>query len=202
MMDGETLDGFDERSPVQKTVLLIIDMQVHFADMTAQALPAINTLIRYFRSNNAPIVFTQHGHSEEELTPPFKNQLVKRWGVENSIATGSHPWTLLPEIEEQVRGAPIIAKSTYDAFTYTDMLKTLQNLNVDRVVICGVMTDCCCTTTARSAFNHGFETWLAEDACETVDQSQQETAIDGYEYAYGRVFKTEDILRTLSEERR
>lgn len=181
------------------TVLLVIDMQVHFTEMTDKALPAINKLIQFFRSRSAPVVFTQHGHTKEELAPPLKNQVVKRWGPENSIAIGSHAWTLMPEIEEQVQRAPIIAKNTYDAFMNTNMLQTLQNLNADRVVVCGVMTDCCCTTTARSAFNHGFETWLAEDACGTVDQRQHEQGIKGYEFAYGSIFKTEAILQKLSK---
>ena len=194
-MPGAVPDGH----PETKTALLVIDMQVYFTEMSHQAKPQIMKLIQFFRGREQPVVFTQHGHSKEELTPPIKNQVIKRWGVENSIAVGSREWRLIPEIQEYVQQSPVIAKNTYDAFVGTDMLPTLQSLHVERVVICGVMTDCCCTTTARSAFNHGFETWLAEDACETVDQKQQGEGIDGYDYAYSGVYKTDAILKKLEE---
>ena len=183
--------------PSPKTALLVVDMQVAFRDMTGEASPHITRLIKLFRATNASIIFTQHGHTKEDLTPPIKNQVVRRWGIENSIAIGSHEWALLPEIEEQVQRAPVIAKNTYDAFLNTDLHQHLQRDEIDRVIVCGVMTDCCCTTTARSAFNHGFETWLAEDACGTVDQKQHETGIKGYEFAYGSVLRTSDILHRL-----
>ena len=182
---------------ISKTALLVIDMQNHFSSMTSQALPHINKLIQYFRSYDAPVIFTQHGHTKEELTPPIKNQVVKRWGPEESIAIGSHAWTLLPEIEEQVQRSPVVAKNTYDAFINTNLDELLQEQSIARVIICGVMTDCCCTTTARSAFNRGYETLFAEDACGTVDKKQHEQGVKGYEFAYGSAFKTDIVLKKL-----
>lgn len=176
------------------TALLVIDMQHVFLDMTTTALPNILKLIDYFKAQSLSVLFTQHGHTKEELTPPYKNQLVRKWGPSGSIAIGSKDWELLPEVTEKVGSYPVVGKNTYDAFINTDLVKMLSEKNIERVVVCGVMTDCCCDTTARSAFNRGFETWLVEDACGSANKKQHEAGLRGFGFAFGDVLKTADVL--------
>ena len=179
------------------TAVLVIDMQHFFRSMTTTALPNILTLTSHFKSRSDPIIFTPHGHSKAELTPPYKNQLVRKWGPTGSIATGSKDWELLPEIASKAKGHPIIAKNTYDAFINTDLDAMLREKGVERVVVCGVMTDCCCDITARSAFNRGFETWLVEDACGSADKRQHEAGLRGFGFAFGEVLTTEEVVERL-----
>lgn len=94
------------------TTLLVVDMQHVFLDMTTVALPNTLRLISSFKKNNMPVIFTQHGHSKEELTPPYKNQLVRKWGPNGSIATGSKDWELLTDIKKEANGEKVVAKNT------------------------------------------------------------------------------------------
>lgn len=66
--------------------------------------------------------------------------------------------------------------------------------------MCGVMTDHCVDTTARSVFNRGFETWLVSDACGTTTKEQHEGALDGYRIAYGDPLETAEVLKRLEKE--
>ncbi|KAI9805779.1 MAG: hypothetical protein M1833_005272 [Piccolia ochrophora] len=177
--------------------LIVVDMQDFFAGMTETAMPQIVKLVNHFKSRSLPCIFTQHGHTNEELTPPFHNQLVRKWGPSGSIARGSQDWELIPEIKSLAEGSRIVAKNTYDAFINTDLEKVLRDQNVDTVAVCGVMTDCCCDTTARSAFNRGFETWLVEDACGTATQKQHKAGINGFGFAFGDVMQTSQLLQRL-----
>ena len=179
------------------TVLLVVDMQYVFLDMTTTALPNILKLCDYFKTCGLPLIFTQHGHSKEDLTPPYKNQIVRKWGPNGSIATGSREWELLPEIEKLAKGYRVVAKNTYDAFMKTELGDLLEEGSVHRVVVCGVMTDCCCDTTARSAFNRGYETWLVEDACGSANKTQHEAGLRGFGFAFGEVPTTEEVIRRL-----
>ncbi|KAL9582121.1 MAG: hypothetical protein Q9212_003483 [Teloschistes hypoglaucus] len=177
-----------------KTALLIIDMQAHFSEMTHDCLPNILKLNTHFKTNSMPRIFTQHGHTKEELTPPFKNQLVKKWGPSGSIAKDSPDWKLMSPVAKAAEGCSIIHKNTYDAFINTNLSDVLKEQNIGRVVVCGVMTDCCCDTTARAAFNRGFETWLVSDACGTASEKQHEAGLRGFAYAFGEVLETHQAL--------
>lgn len=62
---------------------------------------------------------------------------------------------------------------------------------IRRVVVCGVMTDRCCDTTARSAFSRGYETWLVSDACGSANKTQHQAGLRGFGFAFGEVFDDE-----------
>ena len=179
------------------TALLVVDMQHVFLDMTAPALSNILKLCAHFEASGLPLIFTQHGHSKEDLAPPYKNQLVRKWGPDGSIATGSKDWELIPEIGRIAKDHLVVAKNTYDAFIDTELGDELKRRAVERVVVCGVMTDCCCDTTARSAFNRGYETWLVQDACGSANDRQHEAGLRGFEFAFGEVLTTEIVVKRL-----
>ncbi|KAF2275395.1 Isochorismatase hydrolase [Westerdykella ornata] len=211
-----------------KTALLVIDMQEHFREMGMPIMKNISTLSDHFTTHYLPQHFTQHGHPPSDFESPITNQLVKKWGIEGSIHRGSPAWHLLPSIRALYDNASsshthpsVIPKNTYDAFlgitgpelstsnaasssssppAPPSLESRLRTAAVERVIVCGVLTDCCCDTTARSAFNRGFETWLVEDACASVDQRQHEAALRGYGFGYGDVVSTEEVVRRLGRE--
>ena len=129
--------------------------------------------------------------------PPYKNQLVQKWGPSGSIATGSEDWKLIPDIAKSAKGHRIVGKNTYDAFINTDLDKILKELDVQTVAVCGVMTDCCCDTTARSSFNRGFETLLIKDACGSANKTQHEAGLRGFGYAFGEVLETKEMMKRV-----
>ncbi|KAI4123979.1 MAG: hypothetical protein LQ347_005912 [Umbilicaria vellea] len=182
------------------TALLIIDMQNFFLSMSNPCLQNILRLTTHFQNHSLPRIFTQHGHTAAELHPPFSNQLVRKWGPSGSIAVGTSDWELLPEMKtasSEDGCVTLVGKNTYDAFINTNLEQLLRERAVERVVVCGVMTDCCCDTTARAAFNRGFETWLVDDACGTANQKQHEAGLKGFGYAFGEVVLTEAVLERV-----
>lgn len=185
------------------TALLIVDMQNAFESMIDEALPNILKLASYFQDHDLPIILTQHGHSKEELTgPPFKSQLVRKWTPGGSIAMGSTSWKLLPEIEalrKKDAGIPVVAKNTYDAFINTNLEALLKERNVERVVISGVMTDCCCDTTGRSAFNRGWETLMVKDGVGSASREQHERSLKAWAFGYGDVITTKEVMKRLEK---
>ncbi|ETS74112.1 hypothetical protein PFICI_13978 [Pestalotiopsis fici W106-1] len=183
-----------------KTALLVIDMQQYFSDMAEKATPNIKTLQKHFSDQAKPIIYTQHGHPEEDFKRPYKNQLVRKWGVDGSIHRGSPDWELIPWVKQSVGDAPVVAKNTYDAFVNTNLAQLLERDQVDRVVVCGVMTDCCCETTARSAFNLGWETWLVSDACYSVDEEQHQRSLHDFAFGYGPLWTTDQVIDALKKE--
>ncbi|OCT44923.1 isochorismatase-like protein [Cladophialophora carrionii] len=181
-----------------KTALLVVDMQVFFESMATAALPNIIKLCDHFVKTSAPIVFTKHGHPQSEMVAHSTSQLVRRWGVKGSIGEGSAAGEIVSELQrflpkanktptigellpgpESPEFPKLLPKNTYDGFINTPLSSLLENAKVERVIVCGVMTDCCCDTTARSSFNRGYETWLVSDACGSANKTQHEAGLEG-----------------------
>ena len=197
-----------------KTALLVIDVQAFFSSMTHACLPNILTLIKHFSSTSRHVIFTQHGHSEKELSEnPYHNQLVKKWGPNGSIKIGSDDWQLMDELKPHLPHGEkdgktwIVPKNTYSAFlapwfveeTKPSLLSILEDEQIERVVVCGVMTDCCVDTTGRDAFNRGYETWLVSDACGSANKRQHVAGLRGFEFGFGEVLETKAAIQRLKE---
>lgn len=183
-----------------KTALLIIDMQEVFKAIVGPPLPNIQVLSTFFSNSSRPVILTQHGHTEDELIPPITNQLIRMEGPGNVIMKGTKDWELIPEVWKLSKDFPITAKNTYDAFMRTDLDDLLKKEGVERLLVCGVMTDVCCQTTAVSAFVRGYETWLISDACGTDTAEQHERALKGVEFLIAKVYTAAEAIAMLIED--
>ena len=184
-----------------KTALLVVDMQKFFGEMVDRPLPKIKALNEFFNQSSRTVVLTQHGHTREEIIPPIKNQLVRKFGPDNVLMVGSEGWELIPEIWKISKDAPVVAKNTYDAFMDTDLDAVLKGREVERILICGVMTDVCCNATSISAFCRGYETWFLSDACWTDNTEQHERALKSVEFLIGGMYTAAEAIAMLTEER-
>lgn len=78
----------------------------------------------------------------------------------------SHPGNALRPGFEQGAGEALISKSVNSAFIGTDLDLRLRRLQADAIVIFGMTTDMCVSTTARMGANLGWSTIVVEDACD------------------------------------
>jgi nicotinamidase-related amidase len=76
-------------------------------------------------------------------------------------------------------GEPEIVKSVNSGFIGTELEARLRAVGIERVVIAGLTTPHCVSTTARMAGNLGFETVVAGDACAAF------VPADGYDWGGG-----------------
>jgi len=76
------------------------------------------------------------------------------------------------EIKDQVRPLPgerVVQKSVNSAFIGTDLEAELRHRGYTTLVIAGMQTNLCVSTTARMAGNLGFRTYVVSDATATFD---------------------------------
>jgi len=62
---------------------------------------------------------------------------------------------------------PIIAKTSINAFTTTNLQQTLTSRGIRELVICGIQTEQCCETTTRLASDLGYDVTFVTDATAT-----------------------------------
>ncbi|NQX80522.1 MAG: cysteine hydrolase [Flavobacteriaceae bacterium] len=93
-----------------------------------------------------------------------------------------------------IEGEPVIKKSVNSAFIGTDLKERLDNQNINKLVIVGLTTNHCVSTTVRMAGNFGFDTLLISDATATFDR----IGVDGVKYSSEIIHQT--TLANLNEE--
>lgn len=111
-------------------------------------------LLRHWRRNARPVVHVQHlSHSPESVFWPGQS------GVEfqQRFAPGT--------------GERLVRKRVPDAFCATGLADWLRQAGIAQLVIVRVATHNSVESTARTAGNLGFETWVVEDACYTFDKA-------------------------------
>ena len=63
----------------------------------------------------------------------------------------------------------VILKPSYGAFYDTPLETILRNQDRDTVIICGTLTNYCCGTSARQAYERGFKVVFGSDVTATDD---------------------------------
>ena len=171
-------------SPAEKgAALIIVYVQMGFEDPTwghrnnPRAEENILGLLSYWRRSGLPVFHVRH-LSLEEGSPLAEGQ------------PGS-------EIKDAVRPAEdetVIEKNVNSAFIGTDLEARLRGRGIDTVVVTGLTTDHCVSTTARMSGNLGFDTYVVSDATATFDRAGP----DGKQHEAGKIH--EMSLVSLHEE--
>ncbi|UTA55052.1 cysteine hydrolase [Lysobacter soli] len=89
--------------------------------------------------------------------------------MEGSVLAPGHPGNAHRPGFVPLEGEPLVTKSVNAAFIGTDLDLRLRRLNIDTVVLFGISTDMCVSTTARVAANLGYRTIVIGDACACFD---------------------------------
>jgi nicotinamidase-related amidase len=129
---------------MQKSALIIIDVQNDYfsngafplAD-TDNTLSAVELAIKKAQSANMPVVIVQHIADASAGVAPFFNQ--------GTVGADIHP-----RILQLAPTAPIVIKHYADSFVQTTLADTLAKLEVNELILCGMMTQNCVTHTALS----------------------------------------------------
>lgn len=158
----------------KSSALIVVDMQVDFCSPGGYLdfqgisikpmraiIPEIQSLIATFRAAGCPIYHTREGHrpdlstlSSRELWRSRNNPSGKGIGDEGPngrlLVRGEKGHDIIPELTP-LPSEPIIDKPGRSAFQHTDLKLLLDNRGIRNLVICGVTTDVCVTTTMRDA---------------------------------------------------
>jgi len=173
----------------EKAALLVIDMQLYFKPIAQPILNKVLSLIDFCRANGIRIFFTRHGHHD-----PKKDggMLGKWWG--DLIQYGSAEWELLKELGLTPKDT-IVDKNRYSAFYGTQLDTELRADEIEDLIICGVMTNCCCETTARDAFVRDYRVFFVADATAAANEELHIASLKNLAYGFAYIVNTADICK-------
>jgi isochorismate hydrolase len=194
-----------------RCALLVIDMQDEFVkphwtpywvpEATRQ-VPKIKSLIEFCRNLEIPVIYTAFGQTHLSMDRPKTGVFMpnrysqletshSEWFKEGRIYDGLKPDT--SEI--------ILLKPSYGAFYDTPLETILKNLNRDTVIICGTLTNFCCGSTARQAFERGLKVLFVSDLNSTDDEHMHEMELNVLRKGFARVLSSTELMETLNQQK-
>jgi len=164
-------------SKSDRPALILIDIQKGFDNVeywggqrnNPNAENNAGELLEIWRKNKLPIFHIQHC----SLTP-------------ESLLNETNKGNEFKDIVKPIEGEPIIKKNVNSAFIGTDLKERLDNDKITKLVIVGLTTDHCVSTTTRMAGNYGFDPFIVSDATATFNKK----GLDGQNFSAELIHET------------
>lgn len=185
---------------VDKPALLLIDIQQGFDDLAywggqrnnIDAEANAGRLLAFWREKSLPIFHIQHCSTNP-----------------NSRLAAGQKGHDFKEIVRPIANELVIQKQVNSGFIGTNLQQHLDNKDIKILVIVGLTTDHCVSTTARMAGNLGYQTFVVHDAVATFNKIGidgtlysaeliHETALASLKDEFAHIVATNDLLNSLT----
>ena len=182
-----------------KTALIVIDLQKGIVERqtaphTAEAvIRNAAALAEAFRKNEMPVFLVRVTPS-----PDGKDALRPIADAATPLLVPPPGWAdIVPEMGPKP-GDFIITKHQWGAFYGTELDLECRRRGITTVVLCGIATNIGVESTARFAYEYGYQQVFAEDAMSALSAEEHACTIAKTFPRIGLVRKTEEILTSLS----
>lgn len=172
-------------SKTNNPALILIDIQKGFDDIdywggqrnNVNAEENAAEILNLWRQNNLPVFHIQHCSSNP-----------------NSLLNENNAGNEFKDVVKPNEGEIVIKKNVNSAFIGTNLKEQLDNAKITTLVIAGLTTDHCVSTTTRMAGNFGFDTFIVSDATATFNKK----GVDGQNFSAELIHET--ALASLNDE--
>lgn len=185
---------------IQNTYLQIPDdeqeanrWQPFFQRMNQQVIPATALVIDDARKRGVEVIFARiaclkedgRDRSLSQKKPGFNYLLMPQSSVESQ---------LVPELQPQ-HDEIVVTKTTDSALTGTNLRLILSNMGIRNVVVAGIFTDQCISSTVRSLADESFNVIVLEDCCAAATESIHRHELETLNMIYCQVVKSSDLVQ-------
>ncbi|MCL4400318.1 hydrolase [Patescibacteria group bacterium] len=180
-----------------KTALVVIDIQKGIVRRQTAPYSAdiiiknASSLAEAFRKAGSPVFLVRVTPSPDGLDAlkPVADAVMQR--------TDSPDWAdIVPEMGPKP-GDFIITKRQWGAFYGTELDLELRRRGITTIVLCGISTNIGVESTARFAYEYGYNQIFAEDASAAATEEEHKHTITKIFPRLGLVRKTEEIISAL-----
>ncbi len=189
----------------KRTAVLAIDFQRFFIDAdhpmgnvhARDILDNANRVHAAVRKAGGLVVFTQHS-----AAPLPVDAVVSAAEPRSSLdlLSGSPSYELHPAIQ-RASGDVVVVKhqsSPLHPRAGTHLNELLRDHRIETLIITGLVTNGCCESTARDAFQHGYSVIIASDATAAMTDEEHNAALLNLSIYYADAMSAESIAAALS----
>ncbi|MBU2966159.1 isochorismatase family cysteine hydrolase [Amphritea sp. 2_MG-2023] len=192
----------------QQTALLVVDIQntyleakddtqenrrwqPFFQRMNNTVIPNTAELIAFSRQHNIEVIFariacqTEDGRdrSLSQKKPGFNYLLLPQAREDSQIVSALSP------IGDEIT----VLKTTDSALTGTNLRLTLHNMGIKQVIVAGIFTDQCISSTVRSLADESFEVLVVDDCCAAATDEIHQKELEIINMIYCHVIRKADL---------
>ncbi len=121
----------------------------------------------------------------------------KRPGFNNILLPHNQKASQIIENIKPRENEVVVTKTTDSALTGTNLRLILHNMGIHHVVVCGIFTDQCVSSTVRSLADESFDTVVVEDACAAGTEELHNRELEIINNIYCQVLNVEELLEIL-----
>lgn len=181
------------------TALVVIDLQKGIAAMGRQLAPhsvqeVVGNAARLadaFRRNGMPVFLVHVVVSERDRLDVIADD--QSWG---GMQVPPDWAEFVPELSPRENDV-VITKKQWGAFYGTELELQLRRRGIGTIVLCGISTNHGVESTARFAYEYGFQQVFAEDAMSSMSADMHNMALNIAFKRIGRVRSTDEILSAI-----
>jgi len=182
-----------------KTALVVIDLQKGIVGMPAaphasgDVIANASALAAAFRKNGMPVFLVRVTPSpdEKDSLHPSTDAPARAWNPPADWAE------IVPQLGPEP-GDFVITKHQWGAFYGTDLDLQFRRRGITTMVLCGISTNIGVESTARFAYEYGYNQIFAEDAMSAMSEEEHDHTVKKIFPRIGLVRKTAEILAALA----
>jgi len=192
----------------QRTALLVIDIQNTYMEvdsdpveadrwapfrerMNSTVIPNTGKIINLCRKSGVEVIFARiaclktdgRDRSLSQKKPGFNYLLLPKDREDSQLVA-----ELSPQDDDIV-----VIKTTDSALTGTNLRLVLRNMEISDVIVAGIFTDQCVSSTVRSLADESFGVVVVEDCCAAATDELHLNELKSINMIYCHVAQSEDI---------
>ena len=168
-----------------KTAVLVMDMQIEFADTAQKIIGEVNKTADYFSSKNDIVIYIKTEYSKSDHILNFVRK--------NSAVAGSDGVNFLPELK--VVSQNVFVKDRMDAFANPALDDFLVKNEIGRIYIAGLDGCYCVDKTAQAALKRGYKVTLLSDASVSKKESEFAAVKEGLKAKGASIIPTGELIK-------
>lgn len=164
--------------------------------MQQQLLPGLRTLQQRFREKGIDVIHARiacllddgRDRSLSQKMPGWNNLLMPKTSEASRIAAAVAP-----------RGDEIVVTKTTDsALTGTNLRLVLGNMGIRNVIVTGIYTDQCVSSTVRSLADESFNVVVVEDCCAAGSEELHQRELEIINMIYCHVVSSDELIDMMN----
>ena len=182
---------------MKKDLLLVVDMQNVYGEGGQWYCPGVkvagDNIKKILKKNpkNLDVIFTAF------VAPKHPQGAWADYNRENHLVNqDAYANKIMDLFSDDLKMYPLYEKSTYSSLSIPEVLKGVEG--ADRVVLTGVVAECCVLATAMALIDQGSYVVYLTDACAGINEETEkavETVLKGLEPLHVKRMTTKEYLQ-------